>query len=97
MQTAVRHIGISRRRKEDVMASEIMEKVVSKLSEYLQIDKSMISAETDIQRDLGADSLMIVELLFALESEYDITIPDEVVETLKTVGDLVAYLETVIK
>ncbi len=79
------------------MASEIMEKVVSKLSEYLQIDKSMISAETDIQRDLGADSLMIVELLFALESEYDITIPDEVVETLKTVGDLVAYLETVIK
>ncbi len=79
------------------MAQDIMEKVVNKLSEYLQIDKSRITAETNMATDLGADSLMAVELLFALESEYNIIIPDEEVEKLKTVGDLVNYLETVIK
>lgn len=79
------------------MAESILEQVVNKLSEYLQVDKSRITAETDIKADLGADSLTVVELLFALESEYDITIPDEVVEKLQTVGDLVKYLETIVK
>lgn len=79
------------------MAESILEQVVNKLSEYLQVDKSRITADTDIKNDLGADSLTVVELLFALESEYDLTIPDEVVDKLQTVGDLVKYLETVVK
>lgn len=79
------------------MSETIFEKVVNKLSEYLQVDKDKITLETNIKTDLNADSLTVVELLFALEQEYDLTIPDEVVEKLETVGSLVQYLETVIK
>ena len=71
--------------------------IVDKLSEYLKVDKSKITMDTNIKTDLNADSLTVVELLFAMEQEYNITIPDEVVDSLKTVGDLVRYLETVIK
>ena len=53
--------------------------------------------DTNIKTDLNADSLTVVELLFAMEQEYDITIPDDVVDGLETVGDLVKYLETVVK
>ena len=53
--------------------------------------------DTNIRTDLGADSLTVVELLFALEQEYGITIPDDVVESLETVGSLVDYLEKTVK
>lgn len=71
--------------------------IVEKLSEYLKIDKDKITPETNIKTDLNADSLTVVELLFAMEQEYDITIPDDVVDGLETVGDLTKYLETVVK
>ena len=73
------------------MAENLFDIIVDKLSEYLKVDKSKITM------DLNADSLTVVELLFAMEQEYNITIPDEVVDSLETVGDLVRYLETVIK
>lgn len=69
------------------------EKVVALLSEYLKVDKSMITPETDIRKDLNADSLVVVEMLFNLEDEYNITIPDDMVDKLTKVGDLVTYLE----
>lgn len=75
----------------------MFEKIVDKLSEYLQVDKSRITMDTNIRTDLGADSLTVVELLFALEQEYGITIPDDVVESLETVGSLVDYLEKTVK
>ena len=74
-----------------------LEIIVDKLSEYLNVDKSKITLDTNIKTDLNADSLTVVELLFAMEQEYNITIPDEVVDTLETVGDLVKYLETQVK
>ena len=73
------------------------EKIVDKLSEYLKVDKSAITMDTNIRTDLNADSLTVVELLFALEQEYNITIPDDVVESLETVGGLVKYLEENVK
>ena len=79
------------------MAENLFDIIVDKLSEYLKVDKSKITMDTNIKTDLNADSLTVVELLFAMEQEYNITIPDEVVDRLETVGDLVRYLETVIK
>lgn len=79
------------------MAENLFEIIVDKLSEYLKVDKTKITMDTNIKTDLAADSLTIVELLFAMEQEYDVTIPDEVVDGLETVGDLVKYLETVVK
>ncbi len=77
--------------------TKIFEIIVDKLSEYLKVDKEKITLDTNIKTDLAADSLTVVELLFAMEQEYDITIPDEVVDGLETVGDLVKYLKTVLK
>lgn len=79
------------------MAENLFDIIVDKLSEYLKVDKSKITMDTNIKTDLNADSLTVVELMFAMEQEYNITIPDEVVDSLETVGDLVRYLETVIK
>lgn len=79
------------------MEGNLFDIIVDKLSEYLKVNKSKITMDTNIKTDLNADSLTVVELLFAMEQEYDITIPDDVVDGLETVGDLVKYLETVVK
>lgn len=71
----------------------MFEKVVDKLSEYLKVDKSIMTRETDIKNDLNADSLTVVELLFAIEEEYGIVIPDEEITSITTIGGLVDYLE----
>ena len=69
------------------------EKIVDMLSDYLKVDKSTITRDTDIKKDLKADSLLVVEMLFALEDETGITIPDEMVEQLTNVGALTDYIE----
>ena len=69
------------------------EKIVDMLSDYLKVDKSKITGDTDIKKDLKADSLLVVEMLFALEDETGITIPDEMVEQLTNVGALTDYIE----
>ena len=57
------------------------------------MDVDEIKLTTDMVDDLGADSLDIVDLVMTLEDEFDIEIPDEDVEGVRTVGDLVKYLE----
>ena len=69
------------------------EKIVDMMSDYLKVDKSKITRDTDIKKDLKADSLLVVEMLFALEDETGITIPDEMVEQLTNVGALTDYIE----
>ena len=69
------------------------EKIVDMLSDYLKVDKSKITRDTDIKKDLKADSLLVVEMLVALEDETGITIPDEMVEQLTNVGALTDYIE----
>lgn len=71
------------------------EKIVDVLSKQLRIDPSEITDSSNIMEDLGADSLDLVEILMVLESEMGITISDEDALTLKTVGDVTAYLERV--
>ena len=71
----------------------MFEKVTQMLADFLKVDKSVITHDTDIRNDLKADSLLVVEMLFALEDETGIIIPDEKVEELTKVGALVDYIE----
>lgn len=72
----------------------MFEEVAKLLSEQLNIDVSKITENSEIIKDLGADSLDVVELLMSLEDKTGKTIPEEKVATLKTVGDVVKTLET---
>ena len=71
----------------------MFEKVRKMLAEQLKIDESKVTPEAEVVKDLGADSLDIVELMMALEDEYGVTLPEGKVETVKTVQDIVNMLE----
>lgn len=75
----------------------MLEKIQEMLAEALNISVDKVSADAKIVEDLGADSLDVVELLSRLEDEFGITIPDEDVENLVTVGDVAAELEKLTK
>lgn len=68
------------------------EKLKELLSEKFNIKQTEISENTRIIEDLGADSLDIVDLLMTLEDDYGVIIPDDEVQELKTVGDVISYL-----
>ncbi len=72
----------------------VQEKVKSIIVEQLGVDPEKVKLESKFIEDLGADSLDIVELVMAMEEEFDIEIPDEDAEKLKTVQDVTKYLET---
>lgn len=71
----------------------IFEKVKTILAEQLEFDEEKITMESSLVDDLDADSLDVVDLIMSLEEEFDIEIPDEEIEEIKTVGDLVKYIE----
>jgi acyl carrier protein len=71
----------------------IFEKVKDIISDQLGIDADEISMESSFIDDLGADSLDIVELIMALESEFDMEIPDEDAEKISAVSDVVDYIK----
>lgn len=71
----------------------VLEKVKAILSEQFDVEEDSINTETSIENDLGADSLDVVDLLMSLEDEFEIEIPDEEIENISTVGDLVKYIE----
>ena len=73
----------------------MLEKVQEMLSDALNISTDKITPDAKIVDDLGADSLDVVELLSRLEDEYGVVIPEEDVENLKTVGDVVKELEKI--
>ena len=71
----------------------ILEKVKAILSEQFDVEEDTITPETNIADDLGADSLDVVDLLMSIEDEFEIEIPDDEVENIRTVGELVKYIE----
>ncbi len=71
----------------------ILETVKDIIVEQLGVDASGITLETNLMKDLEADSLDAVEIIMALEDEYGISIPDNDAEKFQTVGDLVSYVE----
>ncbi len=69
------------------------EKVKGILVQQLGVSEDEISMDSSLLDDLGADSLDLVELIMALEQEFDVEIPDEEAEKIKTVGDAVNFLK----
>ncbi len=71
---------------------ESMDRIKKIIVDQLGVDENKITENSSFVDDLGADSLDIVELIMAFEEEFDIEIPDEDAEKMKTVGDAVKYL-----
>lgn len=71
----------------------VLEKVKAILAEQFDVEEDEITADTDLQEDLGADSLDVVDLLMSIEDEFEVEVPDEEIENIKTVGSLVSYIE----
>ena len=72
----------------------VFDKIKSIIVEQLDADENDVKMESNIQDDLGADSLDVVDLVMSIEENFDIEIPDEDVENIKTVGDIGKYIES---
>ena len=75
------------------MAVDVESKVREIISEQLGVSADEVTPEASFIEDLGADSLDIVELVMELEEEFEITIPDDQAEKIKTVGEAIDYIE----
>lgn len=72
----------------------VLEKIKEILAEQFDIeDLSTLNANTNIEDDLGADSLDVVEVLMSIEDEFKVEIPDEEIENIRTIGELATYIE----
>lgn len=71
----------------------VYDKIKGIIAEQLGVDEAEVTMESSFIEDLGADSLDIVELVMALEEEFDIVIPDEDAEKIRTVGEAVRYIQ----
>ncbi|MDD6033029.1 MAG: acyl carrier protein [Oscillospiraceae bacterium] len=71
----------------------IFDKVKDILVDQLDCEEDSVTMDASITDDLGADSLDLVDLVMSLEEEFDVEIPDDQVENIKTVGDIVKYIE----
>lgn len=68
------------------------EKVIELICEKLGKNKSEVTLSSKLVEDLGADSLDVVELIMAFEDEFNVSLPDEDVQNMKTIGDIVKYI-----
>ena len=71
----------------------VLEKVKAILAEQFDVEEDKVTADTDLQEDLGADSLDVVDLLMSIEDEFGVEVPDDEIGNIKTVGSLVSYIE----
>lgn len=71
----------------------IFEKVREIICEQFDVDEESVTLDTDIREDLDADSLDMVDLVMSFEDEFKIEVPDSAIETIKTVGDIVKFIE----
>jgi acyl carrier protein len=75
-----------------VVSDSLKEQIRGLVSEQLGVDAAELSSESNILEDLGADSLDVVELVMAIEEAFDIEVPDEDAETMRTLGDVERYV-----
>ncbi len=73
---------------------QVAQKVKEIISQQLDVSMSQVKDNANFIDDLGADSLAIVELVLAFEEQFDIDIPDDDTEKIRTVGDAVAYISS---
>ena len=71
----------------------VFEKIKAILCEQLDVEEDQVTMDSSITEDLGADSLDVVDLVMSLEDEFDVEVPDDKVENIKSVGDIVKYIE----
>lgn len=72
----------------------VFEKLQEILAAQFDIDPGTVTLDTDIQDDLNADSLDVVDLIMSIEDEFEVEVPDTAVDEVKTVGDLVKFIES---
>lgn len=75
------------------VATSVEERVIELVCEHLGVNKGQVTRATAFQEDIGADSLDLVEMIMGLEEEFDITIPDDQADKIKTVGEAIDYIE----
>ena len=83
--------GMVNSRKENKI---MLEKVKEIVAESLNVEESTLSETTSFKEDLGVDSLDLFEMVMALEEEFEVEIPTEDLENIKTIGDVEAYLQS---
>jgi len=71
----------------------VFEKVREIICDQFELEEDEVTLETVIREDLDADSLDLVDLVMTFEDEFRVEVPDEVIEKIKTVGDIVKYIE----
>ena len=71
----------------------VFDKIKDIIVEQLDVEEDAVTMEASITDDLGADSLDVVDLVMSIEESFDVEILDEEVENIKTVGDIVKYIE----
>ena len=69
------------------------EELIKIIAEELSVDEEQVTMEANLQDDLGADSLDAIQLIMSIENEFDISIPETEIDNLKTVADLLKYIE----
>lgn len=71
----------------------IFEKLKEIIVDQLEVEDSDVTMEAELIEDLGADSLDLVDLVMSIEDEFDVEVPDEAIENIKTIGDAVKFIE----
>ncbi|MGN0479785.1 MAG: acyl carrier protein [Hominenteromicrobium sp.] len=71
----------------------VLDKVIEILADQLSVDPSVINEDSNLVDDLDADSLAVIDLIMCIEDEFNVEVPDEEVENLKTVGAIVQFIE----
>jgi acyl carrier protein len=89
--------GVSEPLWEEPIVATTEERIIQIVCDNLGVNKEQVTRNTSFQEDIGADSLDIVELVMELEEEFEITIPDEEAEKIKTVGQAIDYIEAKLK
>ncbi len=74
----------------------VFETIRKLLAEQLDLEEDEITMESTLLEDLGADSIELVDLVMSVEEQYDIEVPDDALDDIRTVGDAVNYLENLI-
>ena len=74
----------------------VLDTIKGMIIDQLGVSEDELQLETNLMKDLEADSLDAVEIIMAIEDEYDIEIPDEDAERFQTIGDIVSYVEKAI-
>ena len=74
------------------MGEALAEQIQTLVAEQLGVDRNQVTPQASILNDLGADSLDVVELVMAIEESFDIEIPDDPIEAMRTIGDVESYV-----